>query len=86
VLQSFRERNINHDIVDGYYGTLIGMFECDKTFFTCVEVTAGGRWVLKSCVNCVKQKSCESNWNWCNNVFDLVLIKGFVFVFTILDA
>lgn len=43
VLQSFRERNINHEVVNGYYGTLIEMFECDKTFFTCVEVTAGGR-------------------------------------------
>ncbi|XP_053407291.1 structural maintenance of chromosomes protein 3-like [Mercenaria mercenaria] len=43
VLQSFRDRNVNHDLISGYYGTLIEMFECDKTFFTCVEVTAGGR-------------------------------------------
>ncbi|XP_052773319.1 structural maintenance of chromosomes protein 3-like [Mya arenaria] len=43
VLQSFRDRNIHLDLIEGYYGTLIGMFECDKTFFTCVEVTAGGR-------------------------------------------
>ncbi|XP_074642175.1 structural maintenance of chromosomes protein 3-like [Tubulanus polymorphus] len=31
------------DVVDGYYGILIENFECDKTFFTCVEVTAGNR-------------------------------------------
>jgi len=43
VLQTFRERGINADLCDGYYGTLIGMFDCDKTFYTCVEVTAGSR-------------------------------------------
>lgn len=43
VLQSFRERNMNQELIDGYFGTLIEMFDCEKTFFTCVEVTAGGR-------------------------------------------
>lgn len=43
VLQSFKEQGINQELIDGYYGTLIEMFDCDKTFFTCVEVTAGGR-------------------------------------------
>ena len=43
VLQNFRDRGIHHDIVNGYYGILIETFDCDKTFYTCVEVTAGGR-------------------------------------------
>ncbi|XP_013420555.1 structural maintenance of chromosomes protein 3 [Lingula anatina] len=43
VLKSFKERGINQDMIDGYYGTLIENFESEKTFFTCVEVTAGNR-------------------------------------------
>ena len=46
VLQNFRDRGINHDIVNGYYGILIETFDCDKTFYTCVEVTAGGRYEI----------------------------------------
>lgn len=43
VLQNWRERGVNHDVVNGYYGILIETFDCEKTFYTCVEVTAGGR-------------------------------------------
>ena len=43
VLQYFRENRKHPDIVNGYYGTLIENFEVEKTFFTAVEVTAGGR-------------------------------------------
>ena len=44
VLQYFRDQKKYQDVIDGYYGTLIENFECDKTFFTAVEVTAGNRW------------------------------------------
>jgi len=43
VLQYFRDQKKYQDVIDGYYGTLIENFECDKTFFTAVEVTAGSR-------------------------------------------
>jgi chromosome segregation ATPase len=43
VLQYFREQKKYQDVIDGYYGVLIENFECDKTFFTAVEVTAGNR-------------------------------------------
>ncbi|KAK3095501.1 hypothetical protein FSP39_015420 [Pinctada imbricata] len=43
VLQSFRDQGKFQDVVDGYHGTLIEVFDCEKTFFTCVEVTAGNR-------------------------------------------
>lgn len=43
VLQYFREQKKYQDVIDGYYGTLIENFECEKTFFTAVEVTAGNR-------------------------------------------
>jgi len=43
VLQYFRDQKKYQDVIDGYYGTLIENFECDKTFFTAVEVTAGNR-------------------------------------------
>ena len=45
VMQYFRENKKYPEVVAGYKGTLIENFECDKTFFTCVEVTAGSRWV-----------------------------------------
>ena len=45
VLQFFRDNKKYQDVIDGYYGTLIEVFECDKTFFTAVEVTAGNRLV-----------------------------------------
>lgn len=43
VLDSFREQGRYMDVVEGYFGTLIGQLDCEKTFFTCVEVTAGNR-------------------------------------------
>jgi len=43
VLQYFRDQKKYQDVIDGYYGTLIENFECEKPFFTAVEVTAGGR-------------------------------------------
>lgn len=43
VLDSFREQGRYMDVVEGYCGTLIGQLDCEKTFFTCVEVTAGNR-------------------------------------------
>lgn len=46
VLQSFRDKGINQDVLDGYYGTLIENFETDKQFRTAVEVTAGNRYVI----------------------------------------
>jgi structural maintenance of chromosome 3 (chondroitin sulfate proteoglycan 6) len=43
VLQSFREQKKYPEVVAGYHGVLIEVFDCEKTFFTCVEVTAGTR-------------------------------------------
>jgi structural maintenance of chromosome 3 (chondroitin sulfate proteoglycan 6) len=43
VLQYFREQKKYQDVIDGYCGVLIENFECEKTFFTAVEVTAGNR-------------------------------------------
>lgn len=43
VLQYFRDQRKNADAVNGYLGPLIENFECEKTFFTSVEVTAGNR-------------------------------------------
>lgn len=43
VFQFFRENKKYEEVIAGYYGTLIENFECDKTFFTAVEVTAGTR-------------------------------------------
>lgn len=43
VLDTFKSQNKYKDLIDGYYGVLIENFDCDKTFFTCVEVTAGNR-------------------------------------------
>ncbi|XP_025093657.1 structural maintenance of chromosomes protein 3-like [Pomacea canaliculata] len=43
VLQNFRDQNKFPDVVAGYHGILIEVFDCEKTFFTCVEVTAGTR-------------------------------------------
>ena len=43
VLQSFRELGKYMDVVNGYHGILIENMEVEKTFFTCVEVTAGSR-------------------------------------------
>ena len=45
VLQYFSDHKKYPDIADGYFGTLIENFECEKTFFTAVEVTAGNRYV-----------------------------------------
>lgn len=42
VIQTFASRG-QQDLVDGYKGMLIENFRCSKNFFTCVEVTAGGR-------------------------------------------
>lgn len=46
VLQSFRDQGKFPEVVEGYLGVLIENFDCEKTFFTSVEVTAGSRWVL----------------------------------------
>ncbi|CAG5133454.1 unnamed protein product [Candidula unifasciata] len=43
VLQSFREQDKYPEVINGYYGLLIEAFECDKVYYTCVEVTAGSR-------------------------------------------
>ena len=43
VLQNFREQKKYPDVVAGYHGIMIEVFDCEKTFFTCVEVTAGTR-------------------------------------------
>ncbi|XP_050395923.1 structural maintenance of chromosomes protein 3 [Patella vulgata] len=42
VLQELKEQG-RMDVVNGYHGILIETFDCEKTFFTCVEVTAGTR-------------------------------------------
>ncbi|KAL8587035.1 Structural maintenance of chromosomes protein 3 [Nucella lapillus] len=43
VLQSFKEQDRFPDVEAGYHGVMIEVFDCEKTFFTCVEVTAGTR-------------------------------------------
>ncbi|CAI9732558.1 maintenance of chromosomes 3-like [Octopus vulgaris] len=43
VLDAFKTQGKYSDLINGYYGVLIENFDCDKTFFTCVEVTAGNR-------------------------------------------
>ncbi|CAL1533668.1 unnamed protein product [Lymnaea stagnalis] len=43
VLQSFREQNKYPEVIDGFHGLLIEAFECEKVYYTCVEVTAGSR-------------------------------------------
>lgn len=52
-LQYFKDQKKYPEVIDGYYGTLIENFECDKTFFTSVEVTAGSRWVSHEHLFCV---------------------------------
>ena len=44
VLDRLKARG-DHKTAEGYYGTLIENFTCDKKFYTCVEVTAGSRLV-----------------------------------------
>ena len=57
VLQSFRDQNRYPEVVAGYHGIMIEVFDCEKTFFTCVEVTAGTRWaffcLLLCCAACL---------------------------------
>lgn len=44
VLQNFREQGGNAaKIVNGYYGMLIENLDCDKEFYTAVEMTAGNK-------------------------------------------
>ncbi|CAF0926173.1 unnamed protein product [Didymodactylos carnosus] len=43
LLRLFAEQNRNHDVLNGYHGTLIENFDCDRTFYTAVEVIAGSR-------------------------------------------
>lgn len=44
VLESFQDRGGQHaDIAKAYYGPVIENFNCDKTIYTAVEVTAGNR-------------------------------------------
>lgn len=52
VLQSFRDQNRYPEVVAGYHGIMIEVFDCEKTFFTCVEVTAGTRWAFLSLLLC----------------------------------
>nr|XP_018670625.1 structural maintenance of chromosomes protein 3-like isoform X2 [Ciona intestinalis] len=42
VRESFRQAG-NMELVEGYKGMLIENFQCSPNFFTCVEVTAGGK-------------------------------------------
>jgi len=42
VMQNFREQG-RMDMVDGYKGMLIENFRCNRSFYTCVQVTAGGK-------------------------------------------
>ncbi len=46
VMQYFSDQRKYPEVQRGYFGTLIENFECDKTFFTSVEVTAGSRYVV----------------------------------------
>ncbi|XP_072027015.1 structural maintenance of chromosomes protein 3-like isoform X1 [Amphiura filiformis] len=43
VLDTFRNKNIHKDVLEGYHGILIENFQCASRFNTCVEVTAGSR-------------------------------------------
>ncbi|GAB6024529.1 hypothetical protein CHUAL_009682 [Chamberlinius hualienensis] len=44
VLETFRERGgSSGQIASGYYGLMIENFDCDKTIYTAVEVTAGNK-------------------------------------------
>ncbi|XP_046369014.1 structural maintenance of chromosomes protein 3-like [Haliotis rufescens] len=43
VLNQFREQGRYPEVVSGYHGVLIETLEAEKTFYTCVEVTAGTR-------------------------------------------
>lgn len=43
VLQTFRDSGKYPELTNGYYGVMIENMDCDKTFYTCVEVTAGNR-------------------------------------------
>ncbi|XP_066277071.1 structural maintenance of chromosomes protein 3-like isoform X1 [Branchiostoma lanceolatum] len=43
ILDMWRRDVHKKKVADGYHGTMIENFECDKNFFTCVEVTAGSR-------------------------------------------
>lgn len=45
VLEKLRARG-DHQTADGYYGTMIENFTCDKKFYTAVEVTAGSRYEI----------------------------------------
>lgn len=44
VIERLKARG-DHEASNGYYGTLIENFTCDKKFYTCVEVTAGSRYL-----------------------------------------
>ncbi|XP_070540446.1 structural maintenance of chromosomes protein 3-like [Ptychodera flava] len=43
VLDTFRRKKINQDVLNGYYGLMIENFTIPPKFNTCVEVTAGNR-------------------------------------------
>jgi structural maintenance of chromosome 3 (chondroitin sulfate proteoglycan 6) len=44
VLETFRERGGSAaEISNSYYGPVIENFECEKSIYTAVEVTAGNR-------------------------------------------
>ena len=43
VMSYFADQRKYPEVMKGYFGPLIENFECDKTFFTAVEVTAGSR-------------------------------------------
>lgn len=46
VLDSFRDKGgALAQVAEAYYGPVIENFECDKSVYTAVEVTAGNRWV-----------------------------------------
>jgi len=85
VLQYFRDQKKYQDVIDGYYGTLIENFECDKTFFTAVEVTAGNRWdvitvksVLLVCPLCDKTFFTAVEVT-AGNRWDVITVKSVLF-------
>jgi hypothetical protein len=49
VLETFRERGgVAAEIANSYYGPVIENFDCEKSIYTAVEVTAGNRSVKDS--------------------------------------
>lgn len=43
VLEEFHHKRINHDVISGYYGRVIDLFNCEFQFNKAIEVTAEAR-------------------------------------------